>query len=312
MGSCLHRFDRFLLRGEGHEERWLVRVTRPAAPNPDGAACDFAWALADARAECLLRSALAEVGWTATWRREAYYVPSPDRDDPSPLSALHGQPHLRILCGQEVDRYGRAAMWTAPSQAAFRDWLDEHETDDDLIRLAWPARALEVRFITEADYALHEEPLFVARDVLWVVDRYHQTGLDGLAPLTRPRRPCPELSREAFDGAALALVLRSLVALDAEGEERDAAFQLSWLAELAGGDVHLWPRVEALIARMDSSPDDGDGALVWALGYALHRLGDPDAAERRLLEGPGARALRNVIAEELWDMERVAAGDWEE
>lgn len=135
-------------------ERWLIRVGRPAAPNPNGAACTLAELIIDAKAETLLCSALAELGQRDAPRELALVSTKTDAE----FGSFHGSAHRELWVVVDGE----------PGREAFDHLLfGAHDRDieadiDALVELGaldfrvqrQPAQRSEVRLITEVDYDL--------------------------------------------------------------------------------------------------------------------------------------------------------------
>ncbi len=260
----------------------IVRVLRPSAPNAAQPAVDFADALADAKADLLVRSWLAAAGLR-------------DGSTPAPLGTF--SPYLDQECAEDralLEFHGRELdlWWTAeearPSRVAFGPggdeemfwrWLDEAVDDLRLERLRRPATPLRARLLTEADARLVDRPLLLIEDVDWMTaaefERWHRGGeLEAVTAGSLPMEP--RVTKRELRLAKLALVERALRADLNADDRRAASFRCSQLGRFdPAAALRL---IEHLETRV-TDRDDRRG-IAWALAYALHQLREtPERAE---------------------------------
>ena len=186
MGVPHFRYTVYRIRLESTlEQHWLVRTLRPGAPNPSEPACQLAEDLANAKAEVIVQSAVATaderiIEWQSVGR--AFHFQD-GKDDSSPLVKLHGTDAVSVWITHERGHPSSLFLWTATNESMFWSWIDDRISDSLAEELMRPATRLTVRFFTEADFALHEEPMFMAREVEWIAEharRLTDTGLEFL------------------------------------------------------------------------------------------------------------------------------------
>ena len=265
---CLDKFYVYDLELLAGRERWLIRVSRPAAPNPDGAACELASMIADAKVETLLRSALTELGQPDA-PRECVLVTTSELPD---FDGFHGaqQRSLWIVTdGEPEARAFNHILLEQPASAdieAHIDWLVE-TGEIDFRKQRQRARHCEVRLITEADYDLLDCRHFVVRDVVWLEREEGRRWLDhGAEEAIYPRSPTPTRTRAELDAAVLVALERHSEELREAKDLRSLAFELSELIPLApeSGIAQL----EALVEAREELAEEWSSAR-WAMAYAL-------------------------------------------
>lgn len=265
---CLDKFYVYALELSSGPEHWLIRVSRPAAPNPDGAACDLAVMIADAKAETLLCSALAELGEPDA-SRERVLLATSELPDFEQLHGSKGRSLWIVTDGEPEARAFSHFLLDQPADAdieAHVDHLVEIE-EIDFRKHRQLARHLEVRLITEADYDLLDCRHFLVRDVMWLEREEGRRWLDqGADAAIFPRAPTPARTRTEFDAAVLVALVRYIEELHAAGDLRSVAFELSELIPLAARQAVA--QLESVVEARERLGEEWSSAR-WAMAYAL-------------------------------------------
>ena len=308
----VERFYLYRVELPAGRERWLVRAPRPAAPNPDGAACDLAELIAAAKAETLLRSALADAGQPSAPFELVFNTSSVAGTE---LGALHGRGQVSLwiaVDGESPREAFRRLLLVAAPDANIEAEIDRY-LEVELFQFRkqrQPAQHGEVRLITEADYDLLDCGPFMVRDVLWLEREQGRRWLDeGAGAWVHPRPPTPARTQAELDAATLVLLERYLQELREAGALRSLAFELSELIPL--GPAAGLAQLEALVHAREQLGEDWEDAR-WAIAHALvcegERLGlGLDALRERWRAQPAfaevLTELDEMIAEQELDDE---------